>query len=221
MPEIKALFFDLDGLMADSEKLHLLGQNMLLSAFCGEGTEMTEEDLKNCVGSSDDHTCKYLKETYGLKPPIEELIEMRIDFVKQAIDKHGLDKMPGVDEAIAYAGERGWKRGIVSASPAVLVYSMVSHMRLDHAEFDVILHDKSVEQCKPDPAIYLKAARMVEVDPENCIVLEDSYYGVISAVRAGMYCIAVPNEFSKFKDLSAASNVVTTITEAINNNFFQ
>jgi HAD superfamily hydrolase (TIGR01509 family) len=221
MPETKALFFDLDGLMADSEKLHLIGQNMLVSAFCGKGTELTEEDLKNCVGSTDDHTCKYLKETYGLEPAINELIEMRIDFVKQAIDKYGVDKMPGVDEAIAYAGERGWKRGIVSASPAVLVYGMVSQMKLDQTEFDVILHDKSVEQCKPDPAIYLKAAEMVGVDPENCIVLEDSYYGVISAVRAGMYCIVVPNEFSKFKNLSAASNSVNTRTEAVSNNFCQ
>ena len=221
MPEIKALFFDLDGLMADSEKLHLIGQNMLVSAFCGEGTELTEEDLKNCVGSADDHTCMYLKETYELEPSIEKLIEMRIDFVKQAIDKHGVDKMPGVDEAIAYAGERGWKRGIVSASPAVLVYGMVSQMGLNQTEFDVILHDKSVEQCKPDPAIYLKAAEMVGVQPENCIVLEDSYFGMTSAIRAGMYCIVVPNEFSKFKDLSAASNTVTTITEAVNNNFFQ
>lgn len=220
MPEIKALFFDLDGLMADSEKLHLMGQNMLVSAFCGEGTELTQEDLKNCVGSSDYDTCKYLKETYDLEPSIEDLIEMRIEFVKQAINEHGVDKMPGVDEAIAYANQRGWKTGIVSASPEVLVYSMISKMNLDHTKFDIILHDKSVEFCKPDPSVYFKAAALVGVEPENCVVLEDSYYGMVAAQQAGMHCVVVPHELSKHKDLSSASHIATSINEAVNNNFF-
>jgi len=220
MPEIKALLFDLDGLMADSEKLHLIGQNMLVSTYCGRDTELTEEDLKHVVGSSDYETCRYLKQAYRLEPSIDDLVKIRIEFVRQAIEKHGLDKMPGIDRAIAYAEARGWRLAVVSASPAALVYPMLEEMDYRVDDFDVVLDGDSVKRCKPDPEIYLKAAAILEVEPENCIALEDSYFGMISAIRAGMYCIVAPNEFSKYADLSGASRIVSSITEAVQNHFF-
>jgi HAD superfamily hydrolase (TIGR01509 family) len=220
IPQIKALLFDLDGLLADSEKLHHLGQNRMLSESTGKRTEMTAEDLQATIGTDDRKTCEYLKTKYGLARSVEDLIDLRRNKVIEAINENGVEKMPGAEESVNYARLKGWKIGIASSSCDLLVDAILQGIGYTRDDFDIVVTGSGNAQ-KPAPDIYLKAAQELGLDPVHCMALEDSRSGMLSAQAAGMRCIVVANEHTKKQDLSEAFQLVSSLRTAVEDDFYQ
>jgi len=220
IPRIKAILFDLDGLLADSEKLHHLGQNRMLSELTGKRTEMTAEDLQVTIGMDERETCEYLKNKYSLTPSAEELVDLRRSKVIEAINENGVEKMPGAEESVSYARLKGWKIGIASSSCDLLVDAILQGIGYTRDDFHVVTTGSGNAR-KPTPDIYLKAAQELCIDTMHCMALEDSRPGILSAQAAGMRCIAVANEHTKNQDLSEAFQLVSSLKTVVEDDFYQ
>jgi HAD superfamily hydrolase (TIGR01509 family) len=220
IPRIKALLFDLDGLLADSEKLHNLGQNRMLSELTKEHTEMTAEDLQVTIGMDERKTCEYLKTKYNLTRPVEELVDLRRNKVIEAINENGVEKMPGAAEAVSYARLKGWKIGIASSSCDLIVDAILQGIGYTRDDFHVVITG-SENARKPAPDIYLKAAQELCLDPVHCMALEDSRSGMLSAQAAGMRCIVVAYEHTKNQDISGAFQLASSLKTVVEDDFYQ
>jgi len=192
----------------------------MISELARMPIEMTEEDLLVTIGMDERKTCEYLKNKYNLAPDVEELVPLRREKVIQAINEYGIEKMPGVDEAINYAKLKGWKIGIASASCDLLVDVILQGIGYTRDDFHVVITGSGNAK-KPAPDIYLKAAEELGLDPVHCMALEDSRSGMLSARSAGMRCIVIINEHSKNQDFSEAFQLTNSLKTVVEDGFYQ
>jgi mannitol-1-/sugar-/sorbitol-6-/2-deoxyglucose-6-phosphatase len=185
---IEAVVFDMDGVLIDSEPLWRSVERERLGTV---GVDLTDDDLMQTMGVP-------IHEVVGMwhrrhpwqEPTPKELAEDIVGRVAQAIARGG-DLREGAVDAVGYFRGLGVRLAVASSSPRRLIDAVLA-LGLPAEWFDVILSGDGSERGKPDPAIYLSAARELGVAPERCLAVEDSLNGVRSAKAAGMVCVAIP-----------------------------
>jgi HAD superfamily hydrolase (TIGR01509 family) len=203
---ISTVIFDLDGLIADTEPLHCRAYQM---AFAERGVglnadEYAEHWVRNGKGivdwvesrglALDPHGLRVRKSAYYLT-----LLESSLRPMEGAMEL--LEALQGIRRmALASSSYRDAIDGVL-AGLQIAPY------------FEAIVSGLDVAKVKPSPDIFLKAARDLAVDPSQCLVLEDAEKGVIAAHRAGMRCVAVPNDFTMHHDFSMATRVCSSLRE--------
>lgn len=203
---ISTVIFDLDGLLADTEPLHCRAYQM---AFAERGVglnanEYAEHWVRNGKGIVDWVESRGLAvDPHGLRVRKSEhyltLLESSLRPMEGALEL--LDALQGIRRmALASSSYRDAIDGVL-AGLQIAPY------------FEAIVSGLDVANVKPSPDIFLKAARDLAVDPSECLVLEDAEKGVIAAHRAGMRCVAVPNDFTKHHDFSMATRVCSSLRE--------
>jgi HAD superfamily hydrolase (TIGR01509 family) len=203
---ISTVIFDLDGLIADTEPLHCRAYQM---AFAERGVglnanEYAEHWVRNGKGIVDWVESRGLAlDPHGLRVRKSEhyltLLESSLRPMEGALEL--LDALQGIRRmALASSSYRDAIDGVL-AGLQIAPY------------FEAIVSGLDVANVKPSPDIFLKAARDLAVDPSECLVLEDAEKGVIAAHRAGMRCVAVPNDFTKHHDFSMATRVCSSLRE--------
>ena len=203
---ISTVIFDLDGLLADTEPLHCRAYQM---AFAERGVglnanEYAEHWVRNGKGIVDWVESRGLTvDPHGLRARKSEhyltLLESSLRPMEGALEL--LDALKGTRRmALASSSYRDAIDGVL-AGLQIAPY------------FEAIVSGLDVANVKPSPDIFLKAARDLAVDPSECLVLEDAEKGVIAAHRAGMRCVAVPNDFTKYHDFSMATRVCSSLRE--------
>ncbi|TLS38005.1 HAD family hydrolase [Pseudalkalibacillus caeni] len=190
---IKALVFDFDGLIFDTETQEYKAMVELFEEY---GAELPLEVWGKCIGThaSFFDPFAYLEEQIGQTVNREELRSRKSERVNELLKEE--KALPGVEDYLKAAREAGLKIGLASSSH----YDWVSrHLNfLGIAEyFECIKTADDVENVKPDPALYLKAAECLGVSPEEALAFEDSANGALAAKRAGMYCVVIPNSVTK------------------------
>jgi mannitol-1-/sugar-/sorbitol-6-/2-deoxyglucose-6-phosphatase len=123
-------------------------------------------------------------------PSRAEVAETIVDGVARAVRERGL-LLDGARDAVDHVRSLGLRVALASSSPMPLILAVLSLDGLA-ARFDVVVSGEDEESGKPDPAVFLSAARRLEVGPERCLAVEDSINGVRAAKAAGMLCVAVP-----------------------------
>ncbi|WP_077617071.1 HAD family hydrolase [Bacillus sinesaloumensis] len=192
---IKAVIFDFDGLIYDTETNEY---NVLNEIFQEHGSELPLSVWGKVIGTQAGfNALTYLEEQIGKKVDHEKLTKIRRDRFNERMKNEGA--LPGVEEYLSAAKKAGLKIGLASSS----TYDWVSnHLKnlclLDY--FECIRTSDDVEKVKPDPALFLEAAKCLGVSPEECVVFEDSANGALAAKRAGMYCVVIPNQVTKDLD---------------------
>jgi HAD superfamily hydrolase (TIGR01509 family) len=200
---MKAIIFDMDGVLIDSEPFHFRLEREL---FDEVGIDMSIEEHESFVGTTDYFLWKTLKERHNLDYNVEELVEKK----KMKIAKN-IDKIPLMDhilEFILFLKENGFKLALASSNNRFVVESIVNHFNLDR-HLEVILSGEDVSKGKPDPEIFLTAATKLGVPYNNCIVIEDATNGIRAAKKANMACIAIKNPNSGNQDLSQADLIIS------------
>jgi HAD superfamily hydrolase (TIGR01509 family) len=208
MERLKAAIFDLDGLMVDSEPLQWRAMNLALSPL---GIQIDESEWISMVGRRTIDNLARLRERHGFDIDPEE-IEGAKNQTYRSLIRQGVIPMPGLHHAIDICSRGGLDLGLASSSVRTDVEIILRSLGLNGVFHSVVTGD-DVPIGKPDPAIFLEAARRLSVSPSKCIVLEDTAYGVAAAKAAGMLCVAVPNRFTTHQDFRRADLVLRALTE--------
>ena len=183
----EAVFFDMDGLMVDSEPEWLQSEIEVTAAF---GYSWSEEDQVACLGGPLTKVGQYMFDKCEQQQSPQYFTQTLID-TQVARMRGNTPTMPGAIELVRELQLHGVKTALVSASPRNIVDAVLDNLGHDLFPFSISSDDVSVT--KPDPECYLKAASMSESEISNCLVLEDSITGMTAATASGAYLIAVPH----------------------------
>lgn len=212
---IKAIIFECDGTLVDSEEAHL---SLWRSSMQNRGHDLTLEQCLLYTGKSASEVAKLIADTIGCDS--EEIlaekrasIEATVDFLKRLANEKE---------------RRGFKLGVVSAAIKSEILSNLKHLGIEEL-FDVILsgHDDLKDYSdtegvnKPKPYIYLHTMKKLGIFPAQCVVIENSAIGVCSGVSAGCFTIAVPNIYTREQDLSNAHLRMESFSDVSIDSFFQ
>ena len=204
----RAVIFDMDGLLLDTEVLWQQAEEAL---FAAHGAVFSHEDKMRVIGTSFEHTAEFFAERLG--EPEErgaELVDEMIEMMHAALLRDVAGR-PGALELVA--GLRGRvPLGLASNSPRRLVDAALRTAGLLDG-FDAIVTADDVARAKPAPDLYLLACERLGVAPGDALALEDSASGVAAAKAAGLTCIAVPQYAET--DVSAADRVIASLEELL------
>lgn len=206
---IKAVIFDMDGVIIDSEPTHIESDQL---TFKNLGIEVSHEELNQYVGVSNPVMWAEMKEKYNLAEYVETLLEKQSYYKNYLFGSKKLEPITGIPGLLAEIRDGGAKIGLASSSNRDFIEMILNRLGIIRY-FDVIVSGDEVKKSKPEPDIFLKAAEGLKVNPEDCLVIEDSQHGVKAANLAGMKCIGFHNPNSGIHDLSLADTVVNSITE--------
>ncbi|MBM3308894.1 MAG: HAD family phosphatase [Candidatus Altiarchaeales archaeon] len=187
---IKALIFDFDGTLVDLFDQHLEAfQEVIERKY---GIEFTREDLDAGYGMVGKDILGMFFKKHKLKVGDEELEDVARERRRLALEKIGVDVklLPGAEELLENAKKRGLKIA-VATSCSRDVCDRVFEMPVFRGKLDAVTTGSEVSKGKPDPEIFLKTARKLDLKPKECVVFEDSSYGVQAGKKAGMKVIAV------------------------------
>ena len=182
-----AVFFDMDGLMVDSEPEWFLSEMEVTKPF---GYSWLEEDQIACLGGPLSKVGQYMFDKCGQKESPEYFTQTLID-TQVARMRGNTPTMPGAVELVRELQTYGIKTALVSASPRNIVDAVLNNLGHDLFPFSISADD--VKRTKPDPEAYLKAAEMSGSEITNCLIFEDSLTGMKAAVASGAYLIGVPH----------------------------
>jgi len=184
---IEAAVLDMDGVLIDSEPIW---RDVEKAVFADLGVEVTDEDLVRTMGVRiADVVRLWHRRRPWDEPEPEEVARRIVEGVSARIEGDGALNQ-GAVAAVDHLARRGLRLALASSSPMRLIRSVLSIEGLGR-RFDAVVSAEDEEHGKPDPAVYLSAARKLGVQPERCLAIEDAVNGVRAAKAAGMTCIAI------------------------------
>ena len=207
--QIRAVIFDLDGVLVDSEQVWDAARRRLTQDSGGRWSESATQDM---MGMSSIEWSRYMHEELGVKMPPEEISAAVVKRMEGLYREH-LPLIPGAREAVERVAAR-WPLGLASSAnrPVIEVVLELSDLG---GFFETTVSSEEVARGKPAPDVYLEAAQRLRVDPALCAAVEDSSSGILSAHAAGMRVVTIPNRtFPPSEEaLSAADAVIASLQE--------
>lgn len=186
---IEAVFFDLDGTLIDSEPFWIDSQ---IQSFAEVGITLTPELLTQTRGLRVNQVVEHWGKQFAMTKDDATFLESDIYRRMNDIIHRERAVMPGAEDAITLVNEMDKKCAIVSQSSLTYIQRAVKELDVD-TQSVLLQSAENEEYGKPHPAVYLRAAKKLDVDPAHCLVVEDSINGVIAAKAAQMHCVAIPN----------------------------
>jgi HAD superfamily hydrolase (TIGR01509 family) len=183
----EAVFFDMDGLMVDSEPEWFLSEIEVTKPF---GYTWLEADQIACLGGPLSKVGQYMFDKCGQQKSPQYFTQTLID-TQVARMRGNTPTMPGALELVKELQSHGVRTALVSASPRNIVNAVLDNLGHDLFPFSMSADD--VTRTKPDPEGYLKAAAMSGSEISNCLIFEDSLTGMNAAIASGAYLIGVPH----------------------------
>lgn len=186
---IKAVIFDMDGLMIDSERVTYDGYVV----ECGKlGLKMEEEFYIRTLGLPLPTVFQMYFEQYGSNFPMEQVLDGVHQYMDERFRKEGVPVKEGLRELLQYLKRHGYKTVIATSSNRDRVDRILGQTKLEEY-FDSSICGDEIEKGKPNPDVFLKSCEKAGVKPEEAIVLEDSEAGIQAAYTAGIPVICVPD----------------------------
>ncbi len=203
----------MDGVIIDSEPLWEKSESIMLKrkGFSGNNS-YRKEYRKKIMGLNQKDSVRLLKETFGLDESPDEILRTRLEILLELYAKE-LRLVDGIPEILKILdSEKHIKTAIASGSPMKVIEFVLRKFSLEDT-FRIKVSGDCVEKGKPHPDIYLEAARRLGVNPGECVAIEDSINGIVSAKEAGMRCIAVPDPRIATEDYPQADIFRKSVSE--------
>lgn len=187
--KVCGVLFDMDGVVLDTETLYA---RFWREAAAALGHTMSYEQALGMRSLSSTAGQAQLERYFGKGVSRAEFRAKRIELMDAYVDVHGVDLKPGIRELLDFLDEQGIKAAITTSSPLERVERYLGPHGLLH-RFQRLCSGTEVAHGKPEPDIYLYGAACLGLKPEECIAIEDSPAGVLSAYRAGCMTVMVPD----------------------------
>ncbi len=207
-PEIKAVVFDLDGLMFNTEDVFNLSGHELLRR---RGKEMTHELLTQMMGRRAHEAFQAMVEMHDMTESIDDLLAESGDIFKSLLEDH-LAPMPGLYQIFEVIESKQLPKAVATSSSRPYLHDILGRFDL-LSRFELTLTAEDVTHGKPHPEIYQTAAEKLQIAPEEMMVFEDSEAGTKSAAAAGAIAISVPHEHSKSHNFDVAYMVADALND--------
>ncbi|MBZ0281823.1 MAG: HAD family phosphatase [Anaerolineae bacterium] len=208
----KAIIFDMDGLLVDSEPVWEEAENSVLASY---GKTHTPDGRQQLIGLRMDEFLDKMRAIYGIQASAEALYDDVLERMLALIPTR-VRPQPGAAEMLHYVANSGFPAAIASSSPSLIIEAVVKSQGWADL-LPVRCSAQTVARGKPAPDVYLKAADVLGISPEHCLALEDSPNGARAAVAAGMTCYAVPDPSHSGPEafLGITDNVFESLHEAL------
>ena len=197
---LKAVLFDMDGVIIDSEPQHARAAVLALKNF---NINITIDYAYQFIGTTTYHMCKKIIEDFSLEATPEELLKANEEAKDQLTKAEGYVAIPYIVDLMKDLHSHGIKMMIASSSSKTSIQDVMRHLGIEDI-LDGYISGTSVAHPKPAPDIFLAAALQLGIAPSECLVIEDSYNGVTAAAAAGIPAIGYLNPNSGEQDLSKA-----------------
>jgi HAD superfamily hydrolase (TIGR01509 family) len=186
---IKAVIFDMDGLMFDTERVVMKSWD-----YSGEqlGYGKLGSSVYHTMGLTTESTREYFTGKYGKEFPYDTFRKIGSEFAADDIAKNGVPVKDGLMDLLKFLKDSGFKAAVATSTRSRSAMGYFESLAIT-GYFDTIVCGDMITHGKPDPEIYLKASGQLGVPPEECMVLEDSPYGITAAFRAGMKPVMIPD----------------------------
>jgi len=210
MPIPEAVIFDMDGVLIDSEPIHIQIEKNL---FYNLGIEVSDAVHRSYMGASNEFMYADLRSRFQLSDSVKVLIER--DELYRSDYFNGLDCIPlnkGIIHLLNEIKSAGLKMAVATSSSVKITDILLNQCGIASL-FDAIVTTAEAGKSKPSPEVYLLAAQRIGVLPGNCIVFEDSPNGLKSAKSAGMYCVVIQSDDLVLQELTKADFFIHSFRE--------
>ena len=207
---LKAVLFDMDGVIVDTEPLHHKAYQQMFSKV---GIEVSSSMYEGFTGQSTYDICKQLCSHFELKQNPQELVQLKRDFfTKLFFEDNDLQLINGVEQLIKNYFDNGLTLILASSASMFTINNVMKRFNLD-PYFSEKLSGADLKASKPHPEIFINAAKAARVLQNECFVIEDSTNGIKAAKGAGIFCVAYKSEHSKNQDYTLADMVISDYNE--------
>lgn len=198
MSNIKAVIFDLDGTLIDTEKYYRAAWPAAAKHF---GYDMSDEQSLLLRSLGQPFAPAQFKEWFGPDCNYEEIKNYRKKLMNDILEKNGIELKPGAMEILNYLKSNGFLTAMATANPYDRTVKYLKQLEL-YDYFDKIICATMVKEGKPSPDVYDYSCKELNLSPDECIAVEDSPNGVLSAYRAGCKVIMIPDQSQPDEKLS-------------------
>jgi beta-phosphoglucomutase family hydrolase len=205
----RAVLFDMDGVIIDSEPLHMKAFQIAMKDY---GLDLTDDYCYQFIGRTDRYMVEVLVMEFNLIDSVDNILQHKKDTLVELETNIGYPSVPYVKQLIQNLHAYNIKLAIASSSPMTAIRETARTQGLT-AYFTEYVSGTELLHSKPAPDIFLKAAHMLAVKPSECVVIEDSEHGVAAAKAAGMTCVGYQNLNSGNQDLSKADIIIEGFEE--------
>ena len=188
MSKIKAVIWDMDGVIADTAPYHCQAWQ---EVFQKRGVTFTEEHFRRNFGQRNDTIIRNILGEDISQSEIDAIASEKEKSFRQRV-RQNIKPLPGAIKLIKSLKEHGFCMALASSAPMENIRLIIGGLDINNY-FQAIASGREVKEGKPNPQGFLLAAQKLGVEPENCIVVEDAIAGVTAAKRAGMHCLAITN----------------------------
>ncbi len=205
-----AVIFDMDGVLVNSEPFYLKVEQ---ENFKKLGLNVSHEEHVTYQGTATDVMWKKVIEKHGLSQTLDELLEMSNSLVLPYFNSlETVEPMPGIERLIKFLTDKNMPLALASSSYPDVIEIILQKTGLKKY-FKVVVDSQMAGASKPEPEIFLLAAKKLGVKPEKCVVVEDSTNGIKAAKSAGMFCIAFAGPGSEHQNQEEADVIITNFEE--------
>lgn len=197
MKNVKAILFDMDGVIFDTERVYLEEWKQVFKKY---GYKMKDEIYISVMGTGRENVKKVFKEYYGDNLPIEDMYVDKDILLNEAVSENKIPLKTGAFDILSYLKDNGYKTALATSAKRDRLEIQLSLADIKD-KFDAIVCIDDVGKGKPNPDIFLLAAEKIGVEPSDCMVIEDSEAGIMAAFNAGMIPVHV-------KDLKEVSETI-------------
>lgn len=204
----RAVIFDMDGVLADTEPIN---ERAMAAVLARRDAHPSHEEYVSLIGMANDASLQWFIDRFGLDTSIEELAA---DYEREIVPRLAAEAVaaPGALSLLSSLLGSGVRLAVASSSPRRAVDALLAAIGVA-AMFDVVVSGEEVENGKPAPDIFLRASRDLEVEPGDCVVIEDSPFGIEAARRAGMVAVALRTQYTS--GVSVAADLVIDSLERL------